>query len=102
MRATADSGEVPQEAADSLRSQLQELEEERKAATAKAESLASKGKRLAEAVTNLQNGALRAMKEGDETAARELLQVGSHGLSCLLQICSPFMASVVIASVITM
>ena len=98
MRVTA---EVPQEAADSLRSQLQELEDERKAATAKAESLASKGKLLAEAVTNLQNGALRAMKEGDETAARELLQVGSHGLSCL-RICSLFTASVVNASVTPM
>lgn len=67
--------DTPQEAADSLRLQLQQLEEERKAATAKAESVASKGKRLAEAVTNLQNGALQAMKAGDEVAARELLQV---------------------------
>lgn len=66
--------DTPQEAADSLRLQLQQLEEERKAATAKAESVASKGKRLAEAVTNLQNGALQAMKAGDEVAARELLQ----------------------------
>ena len=72
----ADAAEVPEEGADSLKLQLQDLEEERKAATAKAESLASKGKRLAEAVTNLQHGALQAMKAGDETAARELLQVG--------------------------
>lgn len=72
----ADAAEVPEEGADSLKVQLQDLEEERKAATAKAESLASKGKRLAEAITNLQHGALQAMKAGDEAAARELLQVG--------------------------
>lgn len=72
----AGAAEVPEEGADSLKLQLQDLEEERKAATAKAESLAQKGKRLAEAITNLQHGALQAMKAGDEAAARELLQVG--------------------------
>lgn len=62
-------------AADALKTQLQELEEERKAATLKAEHMASKSQRLAEAIENLQAGALRAMRQQDEAAARELLQV---------------------------
>jgi len=54
---------------------LQELEDERKAATLKAEHMATKSQRLAEAIENLQAGALRAMRQQDEAAARELLQV---------------------------
>lgn len=61
-------------AADALKSELQELEEERKAATLKAENMAVKSKRLAEAIENLQAGALRAMRQSDESAARDLLQ----------------------------
>ena len=52
----------------------------------KAESVASKGQRLAEAVQNLQNGALRAMKQGDEAAARELLQVSYLQMDPALQL----------------
>ncbi len=54
---------------------MQELEDERKAATLKAEHMATKSQRLAEAIENLQAGALRAMRQQDEAAARELLQV---------------------------
>ena len=53
---------------------MRELEEERKAATGKAEKMAVKSQRLAESIENLQAGALRAMRQQDETAARELLQ----------------------------
>ena len=81
MSTAAETDPPAQEAADSLREKLSQLEEERKAATTKAESVASKGQRLAEAVQNLQNGALRAMKQGDEAAARELLQV-SYPVEC--------------------
>lgn len=62
-------------AADSLKSQLHDLEEERKAATLKAETMATKAQRLGEAIENLQAGALRAMRQSDEAAARDLLQV---------------------------
>ena len=62
-------------AADTLKTQLHDLEEERKAATLKAESMAAKAQRLGEAIENLQAGALRAMRQSDEAAARELLQV---------------------------
>lgn len=62
-------------AADSLKAQIHALEEERKAATLKAETMATKTQRLGEAIENLQAGALRAMRQQDEAAARELLQV---------------------------
>ena len=62
-------------AAESLKAQLHDLEDERKAATLKAETMATKVQRLGEAIENLQEGALRAMRQSDEAAARELLQV---------------------------
>ena len=62
-------------AAHSLKAQLHDLEEERKAATLKADTMATKAQRLGEAIENLQAGALRAMRQSDEAAARELLQV---------------------------
>lgn len=62
-------------AAESLKAQLHDLEDERKAATLKAETMATKARRLGEAIENLQEGALRAMRQSDEAAARELLQV---------------------------
>ena len=37
--------------------------------------MATKAQRLGEAIENLQAGALRAMRQSDEAAARELLQV---------------------------
>ena len=58
-----------------MKAHLRELENERKAATTKAEKMAVKSQRLAESIENLQAGALRAMKQNDEPAARELLQV---------------------------
>lgn len=61
-------------AADSLKTQIHDLEEERKAATLKAETMATKSQRLGEGIGNLQAGALRAMRQNDEAAARELLQ----------------------------
>lgn len=42
--------------------------------------MAVKSKRLAEAIENLQAGALRAMRQSDESAARDLLQVWDHVL----------------------
>lgn len=73
-------------AADSLKTQIQDLEEERKAATVKAEAMATKSQRLGEAIENLQAGALRAMRQNDEAAARELLQV--HCVSAMLHFTS--------------
>lgn len=71
----AETGQSAGKAADALKANLQELEDERKAATLKAEHMATKSQRLAEAIENLQAGALRAMRQRDEAAARELLQV---------------------------
>ncbi|KAA6423712.1 MAG: hypothetical protein FRX49_06283 [Trebouxia sp. A1-2] len=70
----AETGQSAGKAADALKANLQELEDERKAATLKAEHMATKSQRLAEAIENLQAGALRAMRQRDEAAARELLQ----------------------------
>ena len=75
MTIAAETDHSSGEAADSLKAQLHDLEEERRAATLKAESMATKAQRLGEAIENLQAGALRAMKQNDEAAARELLQV---------------------------
>lgn len=73
----AETDQSADKAADALKAHLQELEDERKAATLKAEHMATKSQRLAEAIENLQAGALRAMRQQDEAAARELLQVGT-------------------------
>ncbi|KAL0026567.1 hypothetical protein WJX77_006927 [Trebouxia sp. C0004] len=70
----AEADQSADKAADALKAHLQELEVERKAATLKAEHMATKSQRLAEAIENLQAGALRAMRQQDEAAARELLQ----------------------------
>ena len=40
--------------------------------------MATKAQRLGEAIENLQAGALRAMRQHDEAAARDLLQVSLH------------------------
>ena len=72
------------QAADNLKTQLHDLEEERKAATVKAETMATKSQRLGEAIENLQAGAVRAMRQNDEAAARELLQVCFHQLTTSL------------------
>ncbi len=71
----AETDQSADKAANALKAHLQELEDERKAATLKAEHMATKSQRLAEAIENLQAGALRAMRQQDEAAARELLQV---------------------------
>lgn len=71
----AETDQSADKAADALKAHLQELEDERKAATLKAEHMATKSQRFAEAIENLQAGALRAMRQQDEAAARELLQV---------------------------
>ncbi len=73
--AVAETDRSAGKAAAALKTQLHELEEERKAGTLKAEHMATKSQRLAEAIENLQAGALRAMRQQDEAAARELLQV---------------------------
>ena len=78
----AETNKPAHEAADALKAHLRELEDERKAATTKGEKMAVKSQRLAESIENLQAGALRAMKQNDEPAARELLQVLHQRLWC--------------------